>query len=148
MVQPLSQRVKGQEVNILFVRGGNLEETLTDTTDFEFGPKLELKEQGYLGEKSNRHDEVFNGMKFSGTIHLHSQDWFVFQSAIIARAKRQTPDVVFNISAVLQFPNGQTPSVLLSDCKFGPQTQAVRSRGDYVTAKLEGACDDEGVTTS
>jgi hypothetical protein len=143
-----AQRIKGQEVQILFVRAGVLEDTLTDTQDFEWEPKLELKEVGYLGEKSNRHDEIFNGMKFDGTLHLHSQDWFVFQQAIVARAKRQTPDVVFNVSSILNFPNGQTPSLLFPDAKFGAQTHAVRSRGDYVTVKVAGACDDYFLTTS
>jgi hypothetical protein len=135
-------RVKGQEVQILWVAGGNLQDTLTDTKDFEFGPKLEIKEEGFLGETTNRHDEVYNGIKFSGTLQLHTQDWFGMQQTIIQRARRQQPDVVFNVSAVLDFPNGQTPSILISDAHFGPQTQQVRSRGDYVTVKIDGAADD------
>lgn len=137
-----SQTLKGQEVQILFTRGGILEDTITDTTDFEWEPKLELKERGYLGEKSNRHDMIFNGAKFTGTIHLHTAAWFVYQTAIIQKAKRQTADVVFNISAVMSFPNGDTESVLLSDVSFGPQAHGIRSRGDYLTIKIEGACDD------
>jgi hypothetical protein len=141
-------RIKGQEVSILFVRATVLEDTITDTSDWEFEPKLELKEQGYLGEKTNRHDEIFNGAKFSGTIHTHTQDWLTYQNAIIQRAKRITPDVVFNISAVLQYPNGDTPSVLLPDVHFGAQPISIRSRGDYVSVKLEGACDDWVVNTT
>lgn len=144
----VAQRVKGQEVTVLFVRGGNLEDTLTDTSDFEFEPKIELKEQGYLGEKSNRHDEIFNGAKFTGTLHLHEQSWFTYQSAIISRAQRVTPDVVFNISAVMQFPNGQTPTVLLPDVHFGAQPISIRSRGDYLSVKIEGASDSWNPQTS
>lgn len=136
------QAIKGQEVSILFVRASVLEDTLTGTTDFEFEPKIELKERGYLGEKSNRHDEIFNGSKFTGTIHIHTQDWFNYSLAIIQRAKRQTPDVVFNITSVMQFPNGDTPTVLLPDVHFGPQPHGVRARGDYLTIKIEGAADD------
>jgi hypothetical protein len=136
------QRLKGQETQILFVRASALEDTLTDVTDFEFEPKIELKEAGYLGEKSNRHDEIFNGGKFTGTLHLHTQDWFNYQQAIIQRAQRLTPDVVFNITTVLLFPNGDTPTVLLPDVHFGPQPHGIRSRGDYVSVKIEGASDD------
>lgn len=143
-----SQRIKGQEVQLLLVRGGALEDTLTDCQDFEFEPKLEVKEQGYLGEKSNRHDEIFNGVKFTGTLHLHSQLWFTYSMAIVAKAKRQTPDVTFNISCVFSFPNGDTPAVLLSDVHFGAQPHGIRSRGDYVSVKIEGACDDLSITTS
>ena len=144
----IPNRVKGQEVQIIFVAGGAYQDTLTDTTDFEFGPKLELKEQGFLGETNNRHDEIYNGIKFSGTLQLHTQDWFTMQQSIISRARRQTPDVEFNISAVLSFPNGNTPTILINDAKFGPQTQQIRSRGDYVTVKIDGAADDFQLTTS
>jgi hypothetical protein len=142
MVAPLAQRIKGQETTILFVRGGVLEEELTDTVDFEFEPKLELKEQGYLGEFTNRHDEIFNGVKFTGTIHLHSNLWFRFQSAIVARAQRLQPDLVFNISTVFSFPNGTSEIVLIPDAKFGAQPLSIKSRGDYVSVKLEGAADE------
>jgi hypothetical protein len=143
-----AQRLKGQEVSVIYVRGGVLEDTLTDTKDFEFEPKLELKEQGYLGEKTNRYDEIFNGAKFTGTLHLHTQDFFTFQNAIIARAQRQTPDVVFNISAVMNFPNGDTPTVLLPDVKFGENPTKIGSRGDYVEVRVTGACSDYDASTS
>jgi hypothetical protein len=144
----IPQRVKGQEVQILYVAGGTLQETLTDTVSFEFGPKLELKEQGYLGETTNRHDDIYNGVKFTGKLHCHTQDWFSMQTSIIQRARRQVPSITFNISAVLDFPNGNTPSVLLSDCYFGPQTQQVGGRGEYVTINIEGGADDQNITTS
>jgi hypothetical protein len=137
-----SQRVKGQETQILYTRGGVLEDTLSNTQDFEFELKLELIEQGYLGEKSNRHDEIFNGVKFTGTLHVHTQDWINYVGAIVARAKRQTPDVIFNITSVWNLPNGQTPAVLIPDAHFGPVPHGMRTRKDYVTVKIEGAADD------
>jgi hypothetical protein len=142
------QTVKGQEVQILYVRATQLEDTLTDTTDFEFEPKIELKERGYLGEKSNRHDEIFNGAKFTGTINIHTQDWFNYSLAIIARAQRVQPDTVFNITSVLEMPSGDTPTVLLPDVHFGPQPHGIRGRGEYLTIKIEGASDDYVVTLS
>lgn len=137
-----SQRIKGQEVTVLFTQDDQLLDTLTDIKDFEYEPKLEIKEEGYLGEKTNRHDEIFNGIKGNFTMHIHRQQWFTIQAAIIARAKRETPDVVFNITAVLAFPDGTTPNVVFPDVKFGAQTTTISSRGDYVTIKAEFACDD------
>lgn len=137
-----SQRIKGQEVQILYTRGGNLEDTLTDTTDFEYEIDTQLIDKGYLGEKSNRKDDIFNGVSFTGTIHTHTQDWIPYEQAIVARAKRQTPDIVFNISAVLSYPNGQTPSVIFPDAHFKPLPHGIRSRGDYLDIKITGACDD------
>jgi hypothetical protein len=142
------QRIKGQEVTILFNRGGELEDTLTDIQDFEFEPKLEIIQQGYLGEKSDRYDEIFNGGKFTATLHIHDQAYLAFQQGIINRAKRLTPDVVFNTTAVMLLPNGQTPTVLFPDCFWGPQPQTFRSRKDYLGVKLEGHSGDVDITLS
>ncbi len=137
-----TQRIKGQEVSVLITRDGALEDTLTDIIDFNVELEMEIKSQGFLGEKTNRKDDIFNGAKFDLTLQLHKQDWFNFSAAIVARAKRETPDVVFNITAVFSFPNGETPSRLLPDVKFGAIPINVTSRGDYVKVKLSGECDD------
>jgi hypothetical protein len=143
-----AQRIKGQEVQILIVQDSVLQDTLTDIQDFNGELELEIKSQGYLGEKSNRKDEIFNGVKFDMSIHMHSQDFFVFQQAIVSRAKRITPDTVFNISGVFSFPNGDTPIMLFPDAKFGPQPLSISSRGDYVKAKIAGECDDYDLQTT
>ncbi len=143
-----SQRLKGQEVSCLIVRDSVLEDTLTAIKDFEIDTQLEVKSQGYLGEKTNRKDMIYNGGKFSFTLHLHKQDYFNFWKAVVAKAKRETPDVIFNITAVLSFPNGDTPTVLLPDVVFGPMPLKAPARGDYVDVKVEGECEDIQVTTS
>jgi len=95
-----------------------------------------------LGEKTNRTDDIYNGIKFDMEMHLHRQAWFAFQKAIIARAKRESPDTVINITSVFAFPSGETPTVLIPDAKFGAQPLSVKSRGDYISVKLEGIADD------
>ncbi len=143
-----SQRIKGQEVSVLITRDTVLEDTLTAIKDFEIDTQLEVKSQGYLGEKTNRKDMIYNGGKFSFTLHLHKQDYFNFWKSAVAKAKRETPDVIFNITAVMSFPNGDTPTVLLPDVVFGPMPLKAGSRGDYVDVKIEGECEDIQVTTS
>ncbi len=143
-----SQRIKGQEVAVLITRDGELEDTLTDILSFNTEPELEVKSQGYLGEKTNRKDDIYNGCKFDMELHLHKQVWFSFLASIVARAKRETPDLVINITAVMSFPDGSTPTVLLPDVKFGPVPHSISSRGDYVKVKLSGECDDFEVTQS
>lgn len=132
-----SQRIKGQEISILIVRDGVLEAELTDIQNFNMEFMTEQIAQGYLGEKSERHDEIFKGVKGDFEIHNHSQDYFTFVSAVLDRAKRNTPDTVFNISAVLFFPNGQTPTVLFPDVKFGPMPFNTGSRSDYAVGKID-----------
>jgi hypothetical protein len=137
-----AQRIKGQEVSILMTRGGELEAELIDIRNFTFEPKLEIKEEGYLGEKTNRHDEIFNGCRGDLELHVHSDDWIRFVQAVIERAKRNTPDVVFNMSAVLFYPNGQTPTLQAVDVKFSNFPMNASARGEYVTVKMDWACDD------
>lgn len=142
------QRIKGQEVSILVVTDGVLEAELTDIRNFEYESQLEIKSMGYLGEKGNRKDDVFNGVKGSFEMHLHAQDWWAFKQKIIDRAQRKTPDTIFNISGVFAFPNGETPTVTLPDVKFGPIPTNVPERGDYVNVKLEFECETEDVQAS
>lgn len=142
------QRIKGQEVSIIVTRDGNVETTLVDIVNFNAIAKFEIIEKGYLGEKNNRHDYIFHGIKFDFELNIHTQDWFTYFQAQLDKAKRNTPDVTFNITAVLSFPNGDTPSVLLADVAWGELPMNVTSRQEYVKLKLDGACDDIEVTTS
>lgn len=119
-----------------------MEAELTDIQSFNAELQTEIKSQGYLGEKTNRKDEIFNGVKFDFEMHAHSPDFFDFQAAIIDRAKRTTPDVIFNISGIFSFPSGDVRKLILPDVKFGPMPINVPERGDYVKMKFEGECDD------
>jgi hypothetical protein len=143
-----SQRLKGQETTILWTQDSVLQATLTDIQNFNVELKFELKEQGYLGEPTNRYDEIFNGCSFDMELNIHTQDFFNFRLAIKQRAQRITPDVMFNITSVFQFPNGQTPVQRLPDVFFGPNPTQIASRGDYVKIKLAGGCNDESTQTS
>jgi hypothetical protein len=143
-----AQRIKGQEVQILIIRDGALEDTLTDIQNFNLEVQVELKVAGYLGEKNNRKDDIYNGVKFDMELHLHTQDWFTFMNALLDRSRRNTPDVVFNITAVLSYPNGDTPTVLIPDVHFGALPHNISSRGDYVKVKLEGEANDFSVQLS
>jgi hypothetical protein len=143
-----AQRVKGQEVAVLITTDGNLEDTLVDIQNCEVEAEFEIKSQGYLGEKSNRKDEIYNGCKFKMDLHLHKQDWFIFQKRIKDRAQRVTPDTVFNITGVFAFPTGETPTLLIPDAHFGAQPLNISSRGDYVKVTVQGEAEDFDVTPS
>jgi hypothetical protein len=134
-----AQRIKGQEVQILIVQDGSLADTLTDIQNFNMEDDFELIQKGYLGEPTDRYDEVYKGMKFDFEMHTHTQDYLTFVGAIRQRAQRIVPDTVFNITAVFNYPEGDTPTRLLPDCNFGPVGDKVNSRGDYKTNKFQGA---------
>jgi hypothetical protein len=137
-----SQRIKGQEVSILVTTDGDLEAEITDVKNCEITLNFELKDEGYLGEKTNRKDEIFNGVSGTLEIHVHSGDPFDFAGKIKERAQRTTPDRVFNIAGVFSFPSGEIRSITVPDAKFGPVPISTSDRGDYVSMKFEFAAED------
>lgn len=142
------QRIRGQETAVLLVRDSVLEASLTDIRNFHFEYMLEIQSQGYLGEKTERKDEIFKGVKGSLELHLHNQEFIAFQQAVLDRATRDTPDVVFNLTSVLNFPNGQTPTFVFPDVKWGAMPTDFPDRGEYVTLKLEFECERAIATQS
>lgn len=144
----MSQRVKGQEVQVLIVVDGKPLETVTDIRSFEVSAQTELLREGYLGETTDRRDEIFRGIRGRMTLHFENQDVFSLMQSIIARARRREPSLKINIKATLQFPNGDRPRVQMNDVFFGEQPITFGSRSDYgeLTLEFEGS-DFEVITT-
>jgi hypothetical protein len=133
---------------LALTRDGVLETELTDVKACEFAPQFEIKTEGYLGEKAPRNDEIYMGVKGSLTLHIHSGDVFDFIQAVKDRAQRHTPDVVFNIAGIFQFPSGEVRTLTVPDLKFGAFPISTNDRGDYTEVKVEYAADDFQVATS
>ena len=140
------QRIKGQEIQILVVRAGELEDTLTDIQSFNVSVDQALLSVGYLGEKTNRKDYIFNGIKGDMQLHLHKAIWFQFVASQVAKAKRETPDVQFNITGVFFFPNSEVKTMLIPDVAWGEIPHNVNSRGDYLSVRLQFEASDWEVT--
>lgn len=142
------KRIRGQETSLLIVRDGALERSLTNVRNFSFAHMLEIQSQGYLGEKSERKDEIYKGVKGSFELHLHNQEFIPFEQAILDRAARNTPDVIFNVTSVLSFPNGQTPTYVFADIKFGEIPHDFPDRAEYMSMKIDFECEVAVAATS
>lgn len=136
------QRLKGQEVQVQVIQGGQLSDAFTAVASFNDNMKMEVLEQGFLGETTNRHDDIFNGFEGTLSMQVSNQRWMTFQASIKARAKREQPDIVFNMVRTDFYPNGDTPSRTYQDVKFGAEPSNIASRGDYVTVDIPFSCDD------
>ena len=137
----MAQRIKGQEVRVVFTSPAGTETSLTDITSFEVEPQMEILSEGYLGETTERKDDIFKGVHGRMELHLESQDYFRFVQRIIDRSQRRSPaDGRFNVIATLSFPNGQRPRVLLEDVYFGAPPISVGGREEYVSATVEFEC--------
>ncbi len=135
------QRVRGSEVSIVILRDSQVEAQLVDIQNFNFEVQSETKIQGYLGEPSNRVDDIYNQTKLDFEMNNHSPDWQAFVQAILDRQARRTPDIVFNIAALFFYPSGETRTITFPDCKFGAIPINISSRGDYVKWKFDAVCE-------
>jgi hypothetical protein len=135
-------RIKGQETSIIVVRGNQVENTFDAIPMFNMEFESDVISVGYLGEKTERKDDIFKGVKFDFELHTSRQDWIRFLIAVHNRQKRNTPNLIINITTILEYPDGDGPQLTLPDVKFGATAMDIGSRADYVKKKLNGACDD------
>lgn len=134
----MAQRIKGQEVRVVMVSPSGTETSLSDVQSFEVEPLMEVLSEGYLGETTERKDDIFKGVRGSMEIHLEDRDFFNFQQAVIDRSQRRSPaEARFNVIATLAFPNGDRVRVLMEDIFFGAPPLSVGSREDYVSVSLD-----------
>lgn len=133
----MADRIKGQDVEILFTLDGAPQEALLDIQSIEVELQQEILSEGYLGETTNRKDSIFNGVRGRVEAHVESQDFLTFFQAIIDKARRREPGTVINLKATLNFPNGQTPRVLFPDVEFGNLPLNFGSRQDYGMISLD-----------
>lgn len=138
----IAQRIKGQEVSIEILENGVPTDSFSDVRSFTVTPKLDKKEEEYLGETTKRYDEVFNGVDFDIEFNFHDRRVLDFITTITDRAIRRdilSASTVVNIKARMYFPNGDTPMVVLQNCYFSDIPVGFGSRSDYGTIKLSGS---------
>lgn len=133
------QRIKGQETIITILQDGDLRSRIDSITDAEVTFDLEILEEGYLGETSNRFDAIFNGMSIKLTGHLTNKQFIDFTQAVVARAqRRQGGAVQIDIATTLVFPGGDLVNIAIPDIQLGGVPFSDGGREEYVEWTLEG----------
>lgn len=135
-------RLRGQEVEVRILLDGELQANVTAIASFEETFKLEKKEDGFLGEVTNRYDHIFNGIDGKLEMQVNTTDWMLLQNAIKSQAQRKTPGTIINLIRTDYYANGQTAVITYSDCKFGPQPTSIASRQDFVKVSMDFSCSD------
>lgn len=135
-------RLRGQEAEVRIFTNGVLESTITAIASFEETFKLEKKEDGFLGEQTNRYDHIYNGIDGRMEFQVNSADWMIFQEAIKAQAQRRQPATVINIIRTDYYASGQTAIITYADAKFGASPTSVPGRGEFVKVSLDFSCSD------
>jgi hypothetical protein len=130
-----NQRIKGQEVEISIVADGQTR-TFTDIQSSEFSQETETTEEGYLGEKSNRYDEIYKGYTGNVSMHNSSPELLDFLQVIKDRAQRRTPGIVINVKMTLAFPSGERSRIIMQDAFFDASGISFGSRTDYGSTSI------------
>lgn len=138
----MSQRLRGDEVQVLVTTGGALEDTFDAISNFNLELSTELISTAYLGEKSERKDSIFKGVKFDFEMNISKAGVFTFLDRVKKKAQRVLPDLQINITGVFSFADGETVAATIPDVSLGPVPINLGSRGDYVKFKFSGEASD------
>lgn len=126
-------RFIGQDTELLISVDGKPLSNITAIASHEFTIKINMIEKGYVGEQSDRLDEVFKGI--GGTFEAHDSDGSVLEFAmtIMQRAKRRiAPIPKVTVKTVITFPeNGRRALVTMPDCKFSDIPVSIGGREEH-----------------
>lgn len=141
-------RIKGQEVEICIVSGNTPLETITDIRSFELTAQLEILREGYLGETTDRRDEIYKGVKGRMELHFENDDIVALTRQIIDRARRREPGLKINIKATLVFGNGDRPRINIPNAFFDAIPMNFSGRGEYGVVTLDFEAEDYSVVST
>lgn len=133
----MSERLKGQESLVRLIKSGSVVEELTDIQSAEFDFDLTLLSEGYLNERSDRKDDIFNGCSGSISMHIESRLYLNFISDIVTRAQRKVTMFKVDLITVLQFTDAESAKILFPDIRFGNFKQQISGRAGYTGLSLD-----------
>ncbi len=110
--------------------------SLAAVKDLSFEFKLELLQEGYLGETTDRYDSIFKGIAGDLSVDMSDPDVFNLVTSLVDKARRRVPGVKVNIKATLNFPSGRRARVTIRDAEFGGIPVNFGGRANYGTVKL------------
>jgi len=143
-------RLRGQEVTVRLAQDGRILAEITAIKNLEVTFQFKKMEEGYLGERTQRHDDVFDGVSGSFTLHPEGDQALKLIDFLMQRTQRRVPagQGVINITATYNFPNGSRPRVLIPDIKFDPIKLGTGGRDEYVAVDISFAADTAKIITT
>lgn len=135
-------RLKGQEISVRVVDAGQVVDSIDSVSSFNEEVKLELKEDGFLGETANRFDETMNGFGGDFEFQVHNARWVAFQRTIIDKAQRRAPGRIFNVVRTDFYPNGDSVVYTYIDVHWTSMPTSIAAKGEFVKVKATFSCSE------
>jgi len=129
-------RVLGQQVSVTLVFPTRPIKELGPILSASFNYEAEIIEQGYLGERGNRYDEIYKGIRGKLDLHLDNPNWPDFVDQVVQRQQRLQTFVI-NLNGVFRFSSGVNRRLLIPDISLGMIPIEVGSRTEYVKSGLD-----------
>lgn len=138
-----ANRIKGQSAYLVILRDGDPQLRIDSIQSLEVEFMMELLEEGYLGETSNRFDSLYNGMRIKIEGHTNSEAYLELMQAIKEKAQRRAGSTIrIDIVASFAFENGDFPTLALQDVHFDSMPLSLDSRQAFQSFSLEGKCSE------
>lgn len=139
----MGTRIRGENVKVQIIKGGKdilLSERAV--VSLEYSTEQEILSVGFLGETTDRKDEVYKGVRGSLALQFSDDSVNRFVRDLNDRARRAVPAFKVNITAREVYPDGVTSTILFPDVKFGATPKRYGSRDAYGTVELPFSCED------
>jgi hypothetical protein len=125
-------RIMGKSLSVHVVRQGVRIAEITAIKSFTFEPRQKIVTEGYLGEPTQRQDEIFDEIGGSFVVTPEGVDVLKLQEMISKRATRRVAnDEVVNCTFRIQFPNASVARITVPDMKFDPIPLQFDGRDSY-----------------
>jgi hypothetical protein len=144
----MEQRLLGQDVTVRLVRDGTVVSEIVAIGSFDDSVETEIKEENFLGRTASDYSDVFSGYKGNLEFQTARSGWTEFVEAIVARARREDPGIVFNIVRSDTYANGDSSIFVYHDVAWGPEATNIGARKDFAKHKLSFACSERTVTNN
>ncbi len=140
---PAAQRIKGQQVALAIIVDNALQTNIDTIQTAELEFEIDLMEEGYLGETSDRVDSVYKLTRVNVTGHTNSKAYVDLAVAIVNRARNRAGGAVrISIAGTFVYPNGDLQSLVLPDVFFESIPLSIGGRDEFVEFTLSGKSSD------
>lgn len=131
-----AQRIRGEDSSVVIIVDGQPVNTITAIKDFNVEFDLDILSEAYLGEHGERQDDHYKSVGGDFTVHHETPAVMDLINAIVDRASRKNPLVIFNLRCTYTWPNGSKRRFTAMDCAFGPLPISNGGQGEYISTKL------------
>ena len=139
----MAQRLKGEDTVITFTGPDGSEDGLSDISSFEAELQFDILKEGYLGETTDRRDDIFRGVTGSIDINISSADYFRFTQRVQDRAEnRGAAGGQFDAQVSFNFPSGERVRLSFENIFFGNLPISASDRASYVSATISWECEN------